>query len=71
MSMAIANEETLERAARTLGRVGGRARWGNMTEQEKSDFGRMRAAKRWPSFAKELELEAEREASLKRNRGDQ
>jgi len=68
MSMAIANEETLERAARTLGRVGARTRWQNTTEEERIEFAKMLAAKRWPSFARELELEAEREASLKRNR---
>jgi len=69
MSMAIANEETLSKAATTLGRAGARARWDNMTEEEKSEFGKMRAARRWPSFAKELEREADREASRKRNRG--
>ena len=72
MSMAIASDDTLAKSARALGRKGGRIRWLNSTEIEKREFSRMMLAKRWPeAFAREKELEAEREASRERNRGGQ
>jgi hypothetical protein len=72
MSMAIASDDTLTKSARALGRKGGRVRWQDSTETEKREFSRMMLSKRWPdAFAKQQELEAEREASHKRNRRGQ
>jgi len=72
VNMATASDDTLTKAARALGRKGGRVRWHDSTEAEKREFSRMMLAKRWPeAFAREKELEAEREASRERNRGGQ
>ena len=51
----------LSEAASVLGRAGLRKRWSQTSKSERREIGKMLAARRWPSYAAELEHERERE----------
>jgi hypothetical protein len=63
--------KALSEAGSILGEVGRRSRWNATPPKERSNFARELAAKRWPSYAAELNAIRERQAAQrKQGRGD-